>query len=100
MKRCSTSIHGADLPLNTKDLSDLEIVYTQDEEEVFTKTMKDCICDGYEVMVELTPKDTKKFKDTIPVEIQVILTDRNGRVWPSDTIRVPVGRFLKGGKSA
>ena len=94
MIRGSTPTHRFKLPIDTKNLSKIKIIYAQADEILFEKDLNACTCDGDVVTVKLTQEETFKFDCKKDVQIQLRVRTTSGDVIPSNIKIVDVGKCL------
>ena len=95
MRKGTTPTHIFTLDVDTSNLTDLRILYAQEEALVLEKTLTDCVLEDDAVSVTLTEDETFLFAPGIPVKIQVRIRLDDGSVLTSDLITIPVKRCLK-----
>lgn len=94
MIRGTTPTHIFNLPVETSFLKEVKITYAQGNDEVFTKTKEDCLCEEKAIKVSLTQEETLKFDHTKPVYIQVRVLTVSGDAMASQIEMVDVGKVL------
>lgn len=94
MMRGTTPTHIFTLPFEANLLSNIRIIYTQGDEQVFVKEVKDCNIDGNTVTVRLTQEETFLFDCKKYVEIQVRALTHGGDVLNSNIMKESVERCL------
>lgn len=94
MMRGTTPTHIFTLPFEANLISNIRIIYTQGDEQVFVKEVKDCNIDGNTVTVRLTQEETFLFDCKKYVEIQVRALTNGGDVLNSNIMKESVERCL------
>ena len=90
----STPTNTFRLPFDTSTLSNVRIVYAQDDEIVITKNKNDCTLDGNTIKVTLTQEETLKLDYQKILEIQVRLLTLGGDALVSKPKQISVDKFL------
>ncbi|MBE6637538.1 MAG: hypothetical protein E7618_07040 [Ruminococcaceae bacterium] len=94
MRKGTTPTHIFTLGIETSCLTDLRILYAQDD-VILEKHLSDCVLEGETASVTLTEEETFLFASDAPVNIQLRLRIGEDVVLTSDPIIVPVKRCLK-----
>ena len=94
MIRGTTPTHTFNLPFDSGYLKTVLITYAQKKIPVVEKTEKDCVMDGSSIKVTLSQKDTLKFDDRRPVEIQIRVVLKNGVALATSVGTLKAGRVL------
>lgn len=94
MIRSTTPMHVFNIPFDSSNIKRLRITYVQKKLTVVEKTEKDAKFDGNTITVVLTQQDTLKFDDRRPVEIQIKVMLKNGKVAATSVGELEVGRAL------
>lgn len=92
--RGTTPTHIFTLPFEAKLISNIRIIYTQGDEQILVKEVKDCNIDGNTVTVRLTQEETFLFDCKKYVEIQVRVLTAEKDALNSDPIKVSVEKCL------
>lgn len=71
MIKGTTPTHTFILPFDVTNIKECQIIYGQNDTEVFKKTLSDCVAAEKTLKVTLTQKDTLKLNHTLNVQIQV-----------------------------
>lgn len=76
--RGTTPEHSFDLPYDKQLIKDLRITYGQNNKEIFTKTIQECVVSDKKVSILLTQEETLLFKAEKPlnIEIRIKLADQ------------------------
>lgn len=61
MIKGSTPTHKFNIPFNSALIDKLQIVYAQNDREIFIKEKADCVLDGNTITVTLAQEETLKF---------------------------------------
>lgn len=94
MIRATTPTHIFNLPFETNTIKELSITYSQRKTPLVQKNKGNCAFDGKVIALTLSQKDTLKFSDRRPVEIQLrVLTTSNTSLAGTIT-EIDVGRIL------
>ncbi len=96
MTRGTTPTHTFRLPIDSKLVKALRILYAQDDRLILEKTEKDCQAEGNTFAVRLTQEDTLAFDHRRPVQIQVRVLTVTGESAASLIYRQSVGQCLSG----
>lgn len=94
MIRATTPTHIFNLPFETELIKDLIITYTQRKTIIIEKGLDECVLDGKTLAVTLTQKDTVKFSDRRPVEIQLRVLTTSSTALAGDITEAEVNRIL------
>ena len=94
MRIGTTPTHLFTVPMDTKEISSVEITYCQNEKVILQKFTKDCKLQGREISVTLSQMDTFKFDKNENVEIQIRFKDEGGTVYSGDIHTVSCYRCL------
>lgn len=93
--RGSTPTQTFEISFDTRLLTELNIYYSQNDELLLTKTMKDCELDGNKIIVNLSREETLSFDDNFPLQVQLDLNV--GDKWiPTEIKYLRVNKFLGG----
>ena len=90
----TTPTHIFTLPFSVDVIKKIRIVYSQDNQIVFTKETDDCTLEDNIVTVKLTQKETLSFDYKKAVEIQVRILTNDDDSLISGIRCVTVGRCL------
>lgn len=94
MIRGTTPTHTFNIPFDSGYLKKILITYAQKKIPVIEKTEQDCVLDGNSIKVTLSQKDTLKFDDRRPVEIQIRVVTTNDTALATNVGTIDVGRVL------
>lgn len=92
--RGTTPTHIFTLPFEANLISSIRIIYTQGDEQILVKEVKDCQIDGNTVTVRLTQEETFLFDCKKYVEIQIRALTHSGDVLNSNIMKESVERCL------
>lgn len=95
MIRGSTPTHIFTVPIDTKLLTCVHIVYAQNDTVVLVKHTEDCELDGYKITTTLTQEETFLFDCSKNVQIQLRLKTNDNTVLSSEVMTVYVGKCLE-----
>ena len=95
MIRGTTPTHTFTLPFNTDILSDIRVIYAQDDEVLFVKRKEDCILRDDCILINLTQEDTFMFDSNKKVQIQVRVLTAKGEVLSSVIENIGVSQCLE-----
>ena len=77
MFKGTTPTHTFNVSIDTSILKEVKIIYSQNDREVLTKRLKDCVLGEGTITTSLTQEETFLFESGKFVSIQVrVLTDR------------------------
>ena len=96
MIRGTTPTHTFNVSIDTSRFKIVRIYYAQKKIPVVTKTEKDIVMDGKQIRVTLSQKDTLKFDERRPVEVQIRVVLDNGCSIATSVGTLDVGRVLNG----
>ena len=96
MIRATTPTHIFNLPFETSTIKELMISYAQRRNVVIEKFKDDCVFDGKMIALTLTQRDTLKFSDRRPVEIQLRVVTTSDTALAGDITEIEIGRVLDG----
>jgi len=94
MIRATTPTHIFNLPIETSLIKELLITYSQRKTPVIDKQLEDCVLDGKTIAVTLTQRDTARFSDRRPVEIQLRVLTTSDTALAGTITEVDVDRVL------
>ena len=94
MIRGTTPTHTFKIPFDTNSISEVRVIYAQDDVVIFTKTEDDCVLEGDSIIVTLTQEDTFKFNHKRSVQIQLRVLTAKGEVLSSVIENVGVSKCL------
>lgn len=94
MIRATTPTHIFNLPIETDLIKELLITYSQRKTPVIDKQLDDCVLDGKTIAVTLTQRDTARFSDRRPVEIQLRVLTTSNTALAGTITEVDVDRVL------
>lgn len=95
MIKGSTPTHKFNIDFDTSFIAEVEIVYAQNDEQIFVKETKDVSLDGNTISVTLSQEETLKFdcyKRFVQIQMRVKTTE--GVVMISDLISVGLEKCL------
>jgi hypothetical protein len=93
----ATPTHVFELPFSTDVISELHIIYAQDDSVVLTKTKEDCVMNENIIEVTLSQEDTFLIDKTKLIEIQLRVLTTTGTVLGSVPIRDRAIKCLENG---
>lgn len=94
MIRGTTPTHTFNIPFYASDIEVVKIIYSQNDNILFTKNTEDCLRTAKSIVVKLEQEDTYLFDHNYPVQIQLRVKLTNGDVRSTNVIYVPVGKCL------
>lgn len=94
MRRGTTAIYRIHLPVEEKNVKELEITYSQDGKVILVKGKGDCIFEGQTALVKLTQEETFMFKDNCKAKYQSRLLTVDGSVFGSNVEIIDVKESL------
>lgn len=77
-------------------LKEVWVTFKQDDLEI-TKTKKDIVINGCEIVVELTQEETLQFKHDRPMRIQARRLTQDDKAFATNIAKAYVGEILKEG---
>lgn len=92
----TTPTHVFKVPLESAQIQNVEITYSQSDEEAFRKGVSDCVIEDYKISVQLKQEDTLKLNHKKKVQIQIRVRTVNGEVMSSRVIQREVEQCLSG----
>lgn len=84
MRRGTTPEYTFDIGLDTSFLKVVRVLYSQNDNVVFVKTIEDCTLDGTTISVRLTQEDTFSLDSDLPVQIQIRVLTKGGQAHQTD----------------
>ena len=97
MRQGTTPTHTFMMPFETSNISKVQIVYAQDDEEVLRKETDECNFDGRNVSVTLTQEETFLFDIKKNVQIQIRVLTEAADALASNIMSLSVHRCLDDG---
>lgn len=94
MIRGTTPTHIFTLPFDTSIITEVRVIYSQNDAELFTKPTADVEMEGTELRVKLTQDETFKLDSAYPVQIQLRVLTEGGDALATDVYRVSVDKCL------
>lgn len=94
MKRGTTPTHTFVLPFDTSLISEVRIIYVQNDETILLKKRDDCVLEDKTISVTLTQDDTFKFDAKRLVSIQIRVLTHDNVALASDLFMKKVGECL------
>ena len=94
MIRGTTPTHTFNIPFDTSTVSEVRVIYAQNDEVLFTKSKTDCVLENSTIKVTLTQEDTLKFDHTKAVQIQIRILTINGDALASIVEQIGVAKCL------
>ncbi len=88
MYRLTTPTHTFTLPFECETIRELIVSYGQNNTEVLSKRIADCVLEGSTVVVHLTQAETKLFTPDVPVDIQIRILTKQGNALASVKYKV------------
>lgn len=95
MIRGSTPAHIFTIPIQTSLISCVRVIYSQKDKVIILKETEDCTLDGNTITTTLTQEETFLFNCNDYVKIQLRIKTLDGKVMPSEIMRVSVGECLE-----
>ena len=92
--RGTTPTHTFTLPFEVDLISDLRITYSQNKNEILTKSRDEVKFYENDILVTLTQQETLLFTDKTPVFIQIKIKLKSGQVVSSEIITMRVDPSL------
>lgn len=97
VSRGTTSTHIFTVPIDFTEATALYITYQQLGRTVLEKELSDCTVESDKITVHLTQADTVKFKEDMPVRIQIRVKMADGSAHKSAIIETTADELLKEG---
>ena len=95
----TTPTHIFNVPIDTSTISDLRIVYGQNDEAILTKKLEDCTLEPKAIRVRLSQEDTYKFQVkrkyiTNHIQVQLRILTTSGDVISSKVMPISIEKCL------
>lgn len=94
MRQGTTPTHTFEIPFEKALIKNAKVVYSQNEEIIFSKGMDECNIEDGKISVKLTQQDTFLFKPKTNVYIQLRILTQNDDALVSEEIVTSVARCL------
>ncbi len=90
----TTPTHIFELPFDVDLISVVKVVYAQMDEILIEKNTEDCVLSRNTITTKLTQEETFKFKNGLPVQIQLRVMTTEGEALVSRIENVSVSKCL------
>lgn len=94
MNRGSTPTHYFDVAIDTSNIKEVKITYSQSDKIILEKYKKDCTIEEGRITTTLTQEETFLFKHDKLVLIQIRVLTSDGKCIPSNIMVKDVGECL------
>lgn len=95
MIRGTTPTFTFDLPLDTKSLKEIRVVFAQCNEVLLTKTVSDCKIEERSFSVTLTQEETFLFCKNSCIQVQVRVLTNSGEALASEIYHIDCNMCLE-----
>ena len=94
MYRGTTPTHIFNVPIDTSEIKEVKINYSQNDELVLSKRLADCKIEDGKIIVKLTQEDTFLFKCSSSVSIQLRVLTKGDDALISAPMKKSLGECL------
>lgn len=94
MYRATTPTHVFVLQIDTADIKELKVTYSQNDKIILEKGLNDVITEGDEIRVTLTQEETNMFEAHMKADVQLRIMTTGDKVLASKIFKLTINEVL------